>query len=107
MTTETTATRPTAARRDLYEGFVREYVQANPPLAAGELLPAIPDEFVAALESVDGHDPAAFRQLLADYNIDDAAALTAILRVVRFYGGTAALAWIGTEIARTDLEAQN
>jgi hypothetical protein len=38
---------------------------------------------------------------------DDAAALTAILRVVRFYGGTAALARIGTEIARTDLEAQN
>jgi hypothetical protein len=45
--------------------------------------------------------------LLADYNIDEAPSLTAILRVVRFYGGTAALAWIGTEIARTDLEALN
>jgi hypothetical protein len=105
MTTEAPATRPTAARFDRFEGLVRQYARTSPPLAAGELLPAIPDEFVAALENIDGHDPAAFRQVLADYNIDDAAALTAILRVVRFYGGTAALAWMGTEIARTGLEA--
>ena len=74
---------------------VQQYVHSNPPLAAGELLPTIPDEFVAALENVDGHDPAAFHQVLADHNIDDAAALLAVLRVVRIYGGTAALAWIG------------
>jgi hypothetical protein len=80
---------------DTYEGLVRQYAQLNPPLAAGETLSTIPDEFVAALENIDGHDPAAFRQLLAEYNIDDAAALLAVLRVVRFYGGTAALNWIG------------
>jgi hypothetical protein len=96
MTTEAPATRPPTARFDRYEGLVRQYALSNPPLAAGEVLPAIPDEFVAALENADGHDPDAFRQLLADHNIDDAAALLAVLRVVRFYGGTAALTWIGS-----------
>ena len=94
MTTEAPASHPTTARSDRHEGLVRQYAQLNPPLAAGERLPAIPDEFVAALENVDPHDPTAFRKLLAEYNVDDAAALLAVLRVVRFYGGTASLAWI-------------
>jgi hypothetical protein len=98
MTAETTATRPPTSPPGPDEGLVLRYAHANPPLGAGQRLPAIPDEFVAALELVDGHDPAAFRQVLADYNIDDAAALIAILRVVRHYGATAALASIGSQI---------
>jgi hypothetical protein len=72
-------------------------MHAHPPLAAGDVLPAIPDEFVAALERADPHDPAAFRQVLADYNVCDAAALTAIVRVIRHYGATEALTWMDAQ----------
>jgi hypothetical protein len=98
MTSDATATRPTAIGFENSEGLVRRYRQANPPLAAGEVLPAIPDEFVAALERADGHDRAAFRQLLADFHIDDAAALRTILRVIRHYGATEALGWVELEM---------
>jgi hypothetical protein len=101
MRTDTTVDRPTSTGVDRAEGLVRRYTRTNAPLAGGEVLPAIPDEFVAALARIDGHDPAAFRQVLAEFNVVDAAALTAILRVVRHYGATAALGWAETEIART------
>jgi hypothetical protein len=82
---------------DTSEGLVRRYMQANPPLATGDVLPAIPEEFVAALERIDPHDPAAFRQLLAEHNIHDAAALSVIVRVIRYYGATEALTWFDTQ----------
>ena len=101
-TTPSTPAHSTPAGLDLSQDLVRQYAQANPPLLVGDRLPAIPDEFITALEHVDPHDPAAFRQVLADCNIDDAAALLTMLRVVRHYGATAAAAWIGTEISRTN-----
>ncbi len=99
MRTDATVDRPLPTGADRTVGLVRRYTQDNPPLAGREVLPAIPDEFVAALGRIDGHDPAAFRQLLVDFNVVDAAALTAILRVIRHYGATAALGWAETEIA--------
>jgi len=104
MRTEATVDRPLPAGADRLVGLVRRYTQDHPPFAGGEVLPAIPDEFVAALTRIDGHDPAAFQRLLAEFNVVDAAALTAILRVVRHYGATAALSWAETEIASTSVD---
>ena len=98
MTSEATATRPISAGIEPSAGLVRRYVQTHLPLADGDVLPAIPEEFVAALEKLDRHDPAAFRQLLADHHVTDAAALTTILRVIRHYGATEALTWAETEM---------
>lgn len=101
MRTDATATGPMTETLDSTRGLVRRYTQANPPFADGGVLPAIPDEFVAALASVDGHDRAAFQQVLTEYNVVDAAALTAIVRAVRHYGATSALGWAETEMTST------
>jgi hypothetical protein len=101
MRTDTTVTGPTTETLDAAEGLVRRYTHAHPPFADGGVLPAIPDEFVAALATIDGHDRAGFQRLLAEFNVVDATALTAILRAVRHYGATAALRWAETGTART------